>query len=416
MTATAAPQSSPPGSQGPAAGGIGTWFLAAGQTTGYATLNFSFAVLLTALTDPAHGTGINRALLAAGPTLGLILAAVLAPQMGKLVDRGHGATLLRYGPLVGALGLLLAATAKASPALWIAGFLIVGLAEATTQFETCFALLTRRLGPGARAAIIRVTLVAGFSSTLAFPLGDWLARQFGWQGALVGLALIAAGVTMPLNIAGTALIQRRTGRERPDPPDPAGAQSALRRALAQSAFWRLAGVIGCIWMEHAMLVTFALPLLVSRGASHPIAVMLAAALGPAQVAGRVMLMLAGHDLKLAPVTLWVMAGFVLASLLLFVGHGVPTLWLLYALIQGASAGVATILRPLLAAEILGRQGFGAVWGALSVAPLMAQALAPVVGALLLGLGGGAVVLASLGLAAVALALSWSLRAKMQPQP
>ncbi len=400
-------------SRAAAPGGFGVWLLAAGQTTGYATFNFAFAALLVALGDPQHGTQMSRTVLAAGPTAGLILAAVMAPRMGRLVDRGRGALLLRLGPLVGALGLLVASFAEARPALWIAGYLLVGLGQATTQFETCFALLTRRLGPAARGAIVKVTLVAGFSATIAFPLGDLLARHFGWQGAMWALAAIAVCVTVPLNVAGTALIQRRVGREVADPPDPAGKASALRRALADGAFWRLGGLIALIWMNHAMLTTFALPLLAGRGADHGIAVMLAAALGPAQVAGRVMLMLAGDDAPLGPVTLATMAGFVVSSLMLMLGHGVPTLWLLYALAQGGAAGIATILRPLLAAEILGREGFGAIWGALSVAPLMAQALAPVVGALLLTIGGGAVIGACLAMAVVAFALALSLRPRLR---
>lgn len=396
----------------PSAGGLGVWLIAAGQTTGYATLNFAFAALLVALNDPVTGAQIPATVLAAGPTVGLILAALIAPRMGRLVDRGRGATLLRYGPLVGAAGLVLASFAQARPAIWIGAYLLIGLAMATTQFETCFALLTRRLGASARGAIVRVTLVAGFSATIAFPLGDALARHFGWQGALLAFAAIAAGVTMPLNVIGTALVQRRVGREVPDPPNPEGAKSALHHALRDGAFWRLAGLIGLIWMNHAMLSTFALPLLTGRGAPHGIAVMLAAALGPAQVAGRVMLVLAGDDLPLRRITIWTLAGFVLSSVLLFTGHGVPTLWLLYALAQGSAAGIATILRPLLAAEILGREGFGAVWGALSVAPLLAQALAPVVGALLLTIGGGAVIGACLAMAIGALLLGLSLRPRI----
>ncbi|MBI1218898.1 MAG: hypothetical protein GC186_10150 [Rhodobacteraceae bacterium] len=396
----------------PSSGGIGVWLIAGGQTTGYATLNFAFAALLVALNDPVTGAHMPRTMLAAGPTIGLILAALIAPRMGRLVDRGRGATLLRYGPLVGAAGLVLATFAEARPAIWIAAYLLIGLAMATTQFETCFALLTRRLGTAARGAIVRVTLVAGFSATIAFPLGDALARSFGWQGALLAFAAIAAGVTMPLNLIGTALVQRRVGREVPDPPDAAGAKSALHRALRDGAFWRLGGLIGLIWMNHAMLSTFALPLLAGRGAPHGIAVMLAAALGPAQVAGRVMLVLAGDDLPLGRITIWTLAGFVLSSTLLLAGHGVPTIWLLYALAQGSAAGIATILRPLLAAEILGRDGFGAVWGALSVAPLLAQALAPVVGALLLTLGGSAVIGACLAMAVAALLLGLSLRPRL----
>lgn len=400
----------PPG--GPT-GGLGVWLLALGQTTGYATLNFAFAALVVPLSDPATGAGMPRTVLAAGPTLGLIFAATLAPLAGRLVDRGRGATLLRFGPVVGALGLCLAALAEGRPALWIAAYLLVGLGQATTQFETCFALLTRRLGAAARAAIIRVTLVAGFAGTLAFPMGDALARVFGWQGALLALAALAVFVTAPLNVAGTLLIRRRVGPEQPDAPRPPGTTSAVARALRDLAFWQLALLIGLIWTNHAMLTTFAVPLLAGRGADHEIAVMLAAALGPAQVAGRVMLLLAGSELPLARTATTTFAGFVLSGLLLLAGSGVPTLWLLYALIQGAAAGVATILRPLLAAEILGRDGFGAVWGVLSMAPLLAGAAAPVLGAVLLAAGGGtAVILACLAMAVVALGLAMALRRRM----
>jgi MFS family permease len=403
----------PPGGPVAPAGGAGVWVIALGQTTGYVAQTFAFAALIVALTDPVTGAGLPRTVLAAGPTLGLLVAALAAPFAGRLVDRGRGARLLSFGPLVGALGLVVAAMGAGSAAVWLLGFLIVGLGQATSQFETCFALLTRRLGPAAQGAIVKVTLVAGFSTTLAFPLGDVLARAFGWQGAMLALAAMQVAVTMPLNVLGTRLIRRRAGADRPDASDRGAGAARLAAALRGGAFWQLAGLLALIWMNHMILTTFALPVMMDRGAGHDIAVMLAAALGPAQVAGRLMLVLAGGRLPLRALTIWVLAGFVVGAAALAIGQGVPTLWLIYALVQGTAAGIASILRPVLAADILGREGFGAVWGALSVAPLLAQAAAPVLGAALLGWGGApAVILACLAMAVMALGLGLLLRPRI----
>jgi MFS family permease len=393
--------------------GAGIWLIALGQTTGYVAQTFAFAALIVALNDPVSGAGLSPALLAAGPTLGLLLAAALAPLSGRLVDAGQGARLLTFGPLFSAAGLAVAAFSGGQAAIWFAGFALIGLGQATTQFETCFALLTRRLGARARQAIIRVTLVAGFSTTLAFPLGDALNRAFGWQGALLTLAAMQLILTLPLNLAATRLIRRRSGIDHADPPRDASQQGRLTATLRKPVFWQLGGLLALVWLNHAVLTTFALPVLIDRGAAQDIAVMLAAALGPAQVAGRLMLVLAGDRLPLRALTLWVLAGFVLGASVLLLGRGIPTLWLIYALVQGAAAGIASILRPLLAADILGRDGFGAVWGVLSVAPLLAQATAPILGAGLMLLGGAPLVIAAcLAMAVAALGLGLILRPRI----
>lgn len=408
MTADAAAQGGAPDP----GSGAGVWLIALGQTIGYVTQTFAFAALIVALNDPVTGAALPAAILAAGPTLGLLIAAALAPLSGRLVDSGQGARLLTFGPLFSAAGLAVAALGEGRAAVWLLGFALIGLGQATTQFETCFAFLTRRLGHRARRAIIRVTLVAGFSTTLAFPLGDALARTFGWQGALLSLAVMQLVLTLPLNHAATRLIRRQSGVDRAD-KRPAEGNGRLSAALRQPGFWQLGGLLALVWLNHAVLSTFALPVLIDRGAAQDIAVMLAAALGPAQVAGRLMLVMAGDRIPLRALTLWVLSGFVLGALVLLLGRGIPTFWLIYALVQGAAAGIASILRPLLAADILGRDGFGAVWGVLSVAPLLAQAAAPVLGAGLMLLGGAPLVIAAcLAMAVAALGLGLILRPRI----
>jgi len=146
---------------------LAVWLLAVGQTLTYAALYYSFAALLP---DLETATGWSKAQLAAGPTLGFLLTAALTPFTGRLVDRGWGGELLIWMPVLGAAALV-GLGFVGSVAGWLALWAVVGVAQAGALYETCFAFLTRRLGTGARAAITRVTLVAGFAGTLAFPVG-----------------------------------------------------------------------------------------------------------------------------------------------------------------------------------------------------------------------------------------------------
>ena len=100
-----------------------------------------------------------------------------------------------------------------------------------------------------------------------------------------------------------------------------------------------------------------------------------------------------------------MSGVVLAGVLLWLAGVAPLLIFAFALAQGAGAGLMSILRPVLVAEVLGRDGFGVISGAVAVAPILASAAAPSVGAALLALGGPQFVYAAcLLLALIGLAL------------
>jgi MFS family permease len=75
----------------------------------------------------------------------------------------------------------------------------------------------------------------------------------------------------------------------------------------------------------------------------------------------------------------------------------------FALLQGAAIGIMTILRPVLIADVLGNEGYGAIAGSLQVMPLMAGAAAPMVGGLLFEAGGA---WAIIGLSACVIALAF----------
>lgn len=83
----------------------------------------------------------------------------------------------------------------------------------------------------------------------------------------------------------------------------------------------------------------------------------------------------------------------------------------FALMQGAGAGLMSILRPVLVADVLGRQGFGTISGAIAVAPILGSAAGPAAGAALLAAGGTDAVLLACGMMALAglAAVVWLVR-------
>jgi predicted MFS family arabinose efflux permease len=252
-----------------------------------------------------------------------------------------------------------------------------------------------------------VTLVAGFAGTLAFPLGHYLGRELGGQGALwpfAGLVLVAAG----LNAVAGRMLRQEGGRAKAPEPAP----GVLRVKLRTVEFWALAVGFGLIYLNHGILVTYVVVLFQDRGVGADMASLAAACIGPAQVAGRLALMV--NEARVVNLRAYQLSigAILVASLLLFAAGAQPLLVFGVALMQGAGMGLISILRPVLVAEVLGRRGFGAISGAVAVAPILASAAAPSVGALVLeGLGQGAVYGLLAVLAGGALALGLWLRVR-----
>jgi predicted MFS family arabinose efflux permease len=168
-------------------------------------------------------------------------------------------------------------------------------------------------------------------------------------------------------------------------------RGALLAALRRPAFWGIAAVFALIWLCHGMLLTYILPLFQERGISREMAAIAAACLGPAQLAGRLVLAVGGARVGNRMATRVSLGMVVLASGLLWFAGAAPLLVFVVVVVQGAGVGLMSIMRPMLIIEVLGRRGFGAISGASAVSPILATAAAPVLGAWLLDqYGAGAI--------------------------
>lgn len=391
MTDPAAPSAAPsapvPDGEHDGAEGGAVWLLACGQMLGYACFFYLFAALILYW---QRETGWATGLLSAGMTLAVVLSALVAPLAGRAVDRGWAVLLLTGGAGLGALSLILLALAPA-PWAYLLAWSGLGLAQGLCLYEPCFALMIRHFGSQARGAITKVTLVGGFASTLAFPAASLLAERWGWRGAVWGAALVAGGAVLPLNLIGARRLIRAAA---PAPMQAKGAGPDWRATLLRPAFLRLSAVFSLIALDHWMLLAFLRPILAEARVDTTLAVTAAALIGPAQVGGRLILLASGARVGTRAVLFITVASYAVAPLCLALAGASAGLVLGFALLQGAANGVMTILRPLLVAEVVGQGRFGALAGLLAVPMLMASAAAPLLGAGLMALGGGGLIIAT----------------------
>ncbi|TVQ55268.1 MAG: MFS transporter [Rhodobacteraceae bacterium] len=370
------------------------WSLALGETVVWASLYYLFAALLLVW---ERSLGWDKAAIALGLTLALATSALTAPLAGRVIDAGRGAALLGVGALVGAglLGLLARVeTLPAFLALWAA----IGATLAATLYEPCFAFVTRTLGPEARPAITRITLVAGLASTLSFPVATAIADAHGWRAAVWTAAAAAAFLAAPLLYGGARLLEASA----PATHAPAAAgenRAAVRAALRRPVFWALAASLPMMGLNHGMLLNHLLGILDARGVAPATAVLAASLIGPMQVAGRLALMAGGGGRRALGLTALSFAGVALAAACLYASGWAAWLVFAFVALQGACYGVTSILKPVAIAEALGHAGFGAIAGWLAMPYLLGAAAAPWAGAAFWRLGGyDATILAAFGFA------------------
>jgi predicted MFS family arabinose efflux permease len=77
--------------------------------------------------------------------------------------------------------------------------MVIGLAMGSGLYEAAFASLVREYGHEARSAITGITLIAGFASTVGWPLTAALEHGLGWRGACWTWAALHLLIGLPLN-------------------------------------------------------------------------------------------------------------------------------------------------------------------------------------------------------------------------
>lgn len=357
--------------------------LGIGQVCSWGSLYYSFPLIAEAM---GHELGWSKTMLYGAATLGLALAGLAAYPIGAAIDRGHGRWIMTAGSVFA--GLLLVFWSQVDDIVFfyiaVAG---VGALQAATLYDPAFAVIARRSGPAhARSGITALTLWGGFASTVFIPLVQFLLDTMGWRDALLVLAainiLVCAGCYWSV-IDPNADAPQRPARDAP----PLSGRAAVAWAMRQPVFWALAVAFTAYSAAFSAFTFHLYPLLIEKGFDTASVVAAMTLIGPAQVAGRIGIWVFARHAPVRLIGSVTVAVFPLALVALDILPPSFLLIAMVALLYGCANGIVTIVRGLSVPEMLTREAYGAVNGAMSAPSTVSRALAPLAGAMIWSMSG-----------------------------
>jgi MFS family permease len=387
----------------------GWWIVAAlalTTTAGYGVLAYAFAVFLVPMQADLHA---SRTALTVAPAVSLLMSAAVAVPIGRWLDRSGGRRLMVLSSVL-ATGCLLAWSRVENVIALYAVFVGLGVAAAGVLYEAAFAVVVTWFhGQRRGTAILAITIVGGFASTVFLPLSGLLVEFYGWRQALVVLAVIYGVVTVPLHLVvrrprvlagegaepvgtpslagpsvsgadasadGIGTNQVSTHQVSTD-QDPAERRSAaLRTAFRDPAYWLIAASFVAQGIGTFVISVHVVAYLTELGHAPTTAATVGGLLGVLSVTGRVVTTAVSRRVRMTAVVAAIFVLQAMGTLLLpwFGDRLVGAIACVLAV--GIGFGVGTIARPALVADRYGVAAYATLSGLLAAFLMVTKATAP----------------------------------------
>ena len=353
------------------------------------------------LADPiAHDLGISGNWFFAAFSASLVISGLLGPRVGRQIDHVGGRQVLCVSNLVLAGGLALLG---ASASVWTmsAAWLLLGVGMGLGLYDAAFGALGRIYGKDARGTITGITLIAGFASTVAWPLSSLGLETIGWRDTCYAWALAHIVLGLPLNLS----------LPRAEPVHVVEGRLAKPHIPIDRTMVLLSFAFAAAWTVTSAMAAHLPRIVEVFGATPAQALFAGMMIGPAQVGARLMeasLLKRFHPIvstRLACVTHPIGAGVIGVF-----GGGAAAA---FALLHGAGNGILTIARGTLPLAIFGPENYAYRLGLIGAPSRICQALAPLGFGLLIEPMGRLVVVVSAGLCLAALVALLALRVRPQ---
>ncbi len=333
-------------------------------------------------------SGWSLSFVMGGFSLGLLVAGLVSPFVGRSIDRYGGHVMMTAGSLVSALGLLCLAHAHHWTA-YLAAWVVLGAGLGGSLYDPAFATLGRIFGAAARLPITLLTLAGGFASTVGWPTTHLLLNAVGWRGTYIVYAMLMAVVCAPLHALALPRSRAAPGTSAPG----ATARPAALLPPHGTAFILVIAAFTAYAFVPSALSAHLLAIFGRTGIDAATVVFIGTLFGPAQVAARLVELAFGRNVHPLLVARAAVSLLVLAFVLLAVfGISVPTA-AAFAVMFGAANGLITIARGALPLALFGAEGYGALIGRISGCWLAMQSAAPLVMAFVAERGSDGIALA-----------------------
>ena len=291
------------------------WLLGVSQIVGYGTLYYSFAILAGGAAASLHWPA---SWLFGAFSLGSLLGGLAAPEVGRRLDRHSAGAVMTLGSVVAALALLVAGLAP-NGLVFAGAIVVMQICGTLVLYDAAFTALVQATGPDARKRITQLTLIAGFASTIFWPLTSWLTTLLDWRSIYLAFALSGF---------------------------------ALSGVLAQ-----MVPLLGALGLGASALVVSAL-------------------FGPAQFLIRFGTLLAGRNSHPIVPALVSLAALPVSIALLALGAPALAAGMLFIVLFGFGSGLKSIVQGSLPLALFGSAAYGARLGVMASARQILASLAP----------------------------------------
>ncbi|EFL20275.1 MFS transporter [Streptomyces sp. C] len=340
------------------------------QTTSWGIVYYAFPVLNPTI---SISTGWSAAATTAAFSTALIVSAIAGIRVGRVLDHHGPRTVMTAGSTIGVLALLVVAAAP-NLTVFYAGWLLAGLAMATTFYQPAFAALTRWWAPDHVRALTYVTIAAGLASTFFAPLTALLVSHLSWRTTYAVLAAILAVLTIP------AHARALKAPWPPAPQDPPHMTAGSNHIVHSLAFWMLAATFMLSAFAMYTVVFALVPLLLERGYTTTQAACALGLGGAGQTLGRTLYAALARRTSATTRTTTLIGLGALTTAALALLSGPFALIVLLSVLAGAVRGNLTLLQATAVTDRWGATHYGKLSGILAAPAYAAGAFAPFAGA------------------------------------
>jgi MFS family permease len=357
------------------------------QTLAWASSYYLPAILA----DPiARDLGVSSNWIFAAFSASLVISALLGPRVGRQIDLVGGRSVLSISNLTLAAGLALLGFSTSIPMLVFA-WLLLGIGMGFGLYDAAFGALGRIYGEAARRSITGITLIAGFASTVGWPLSAWGLETIGWRDTCFAWAAAHILIGLPIN---WFMLPPVKGAKA------AVAASVKPRIPIDRTMVLLAFTFATAWSVTGAMAAHMPRILEAAGATTVQAVAAGALFGPAQVLARIIeASFLSRYHPLLSTRLACLMHPIGAAILALAGGAASGA---FAIFFGLGNGILTIARGTLPLAIFGPKNYGYRLGIIGAPARMAQAAAPLVFGLLIDTMGSRVLIVSSALSLAAL--------------
>ena len=353
--------------------------LAITETISWGVVYYAYSVIITALEGEF---GWSRAQVTGAFSLALLISGGMAVPVGFWLDR-HGARgLMTIGSIAATILMVALARVQTLTQLYLV-WIGLGITAATILYEPAFVVVAKWFDRRRSTALMVITLVAGFASTIFLPLTARLVAIYGWRQAMLWLALLLGVTTIPLH----ALVLRRSpesvGQEVDGDPATAPETTTVRstasltvgEVLRLPAFWWLVLALSLGTMAAIGIRVHIIPLLEDRGFDPVYAAWIGGLIGAMQVFGRVLYAPAGGRVAPTSMVAMIYGSQAVALVILLLTPTEAGVWS-FVILFGAVYGAMTLARPAILADRFGTRYYGRISSIQYVFQTIATTAAP----------------------------------------